>query len=276
MRFALFSDQHFGPPAAFGGKLRKLSQAAPTLVDALVAELLRVAPDVVVNLGDVIEDEDHAADRARYADFVARLAPLPCVLHVAGNHDTVHLSADDLARLWNHDQPLWYSRDVAGVHFAVLWSQETKDVGVHLPADQLSWLEADLAATELPTVVLVHHPASDCVLTGNRWFERAPHLCRIAERKALRRVIEASRKVAVVCNGHAHWNHLDVCGGIPYVTVQSLIENLDDDAPGRAANASALCTLDARRLLVHVRGAEELRYQLELSPELRERAAHLG
>ena len=43
-----------------------------------------------------------------------------------------------------------------------------------------------------------------------------------------------------VFNGHLHWNHLDVIAGIPYVTVQSLIENLDDDAPGRAAAAHAV------------------------------------
>jgi hypothetical protein len=61
-----------------------------------------------------------------------------------------------------------------------------------------------------------------------------------------------------------HWNHLDVIAGIPYITLQSLIENLDDDAPGRAAAAYAICDLDDRRLVVTVYGAEQQRYQLEL------------
>jgi 3',5'-cyclic-AMP phosphodiesterase len=55
-----------------------------------------------------------------------------------------------------------------------------------------------------------------------------------------------------------------VIAGIPYITLQSLIENLDDDAPGRAAAAYAVCDLDDRRLVVTVYGAEQLRYQVEL------------
>jgi hypothetical protein len=78
-------------------------------------------------------------------------------------------------------------------------------------------------------------------------------------------VIEASGKVVAVFNGHVHWNHLDVIRGIPYITLQSLTENLDDDAPGRPAAAYALCDIDERRLLVDVRGEETARYQFELA-----------
>jgi 3',5'-cyclic-AMP phosphodiesterase len=75
--------------------------------------------------------------------------------------------------------------------------------------------------------------------------------------------VEASGKVVAVFNGHAHWNHLDVIAGIPYVTLQSLTENLDDDAPGRPANAWAVCDLDARRLVIRVHGEEPQHYQIE-------------
>ena len=66
-----------------------------------------------------------------------------------------------------------------------------------------------------------------------------------------------------VFNGHLHWNHLDVIAGIPYVTVQSLIENLDDDAPGRAAAAHAEVHATDRRMVVRVRGNDPARYQFE-------------
>lgn len=265
MRFALISDVHLGPPARFGGKLRKLSGDAPALVRAFVERMNTLdAPDLVVNLGDVIEDESRELDRARYGEFVALLSGLHApVLHVAGNHDRVGLTDDDLRALWRHGGPLHYSREVGGVHFCVLATEETKDVAVRLPAEQLAWLERDLSAARAPAVVLMHHPASEQRLEGNRWFERAPHICRVAERRELRRVIEASGKVLAVFNGHAHWNHLDVIAGIPYVTLQSLVENLDDDAPGRAANAFAVCDLDERRLVVNVFGEEPARYQLE-------------
>jgi Icc protein len=32
----------------------------------------------------------------------------------------------------------------------------------------------------------------------------------VRERKALRRILEASGKVLAVFNGHLHWNHLDL------------------------------------------------------------------
>jgi 3',5'-cyclic-AMP phosphodiesterase len=265
VRFVLFTDQHFGPEARFRGKLRKLSHEAGRLTRELVARCNDdLVPDLVVNLGDVLEDESPERDRAAYGEFISLLAPLRApVIHVAGNHDTVHLTAPELAELWGESGALHRSRDVAGVHFAVLHSQETKDVGVRLPNEQLEWLGADLASTHLPTVVLVHHPLSDCDLGGNRWFEAAPQLCRVVERREFRRVIAASGKVRAVFNGHAHWNHFDLCEGIPYVTLQSLTENLDDDAPGRPAAAYAVVDLKEKRLSVTVGGAEEVRYQVD-------------
>lgn len=266
MRFALITDEHFGPKAYFDGKLRKLSHEAPQLTRAFVECMNQIEkPDLVVNLGDVIEDQNLDADRARYAEFMAVMAGLEApVIHVAGNHDQINLSEDDLRAAWQHAGPLHYSRDIDGIHFAVLNTLEVKDVCVRIPAEQIAWLEADLAQASSPVVVLMHHPASDQDLTGNRWFEKFPHICRVAERRELRSVIEQSGKVVAVFNGHVHWNHLDVIAGIPYFTLQSLIENLDDDAPGRPAASFAVCDLEPKRLSVRVLGAESLRYQFEL------------
>jgi hypothetical protein len=69
--------------------------------------------------------------------------------------------------------------------------------------------------------------------------------------------------VRAVFNGHLHWNHFDVIGGIPYATVQSLIENVDEDAPGRAAASHALVHLNDKRMVVRVRGNDPARYQVE-------------
>jgi 3',5'-cyclic AMP phosphodiesterase CpdA len=265
MRFALISDVHLGPPASHQGKLRKLTDQSEELVSAFVRRMKEeLEPDLVVNLGDVLEDEAADKDRERYARFVSLLAEIGCpVLHVAGNHDTINLTPEQLCSLWGTSDSLTYSRDVAGFHFAVLRTIEHRGERIELPEEQIRWLEADLALSTLPTIVLMHHPASEMRLEGNRWFEKRPHLCRVVERRALRQVIEASGKVLAVFNGHVHWNHLDLIRGIPYVTLQSLIENLDDDAPGRAAAAYAVCDLDDRRLVINVYGAENLRYQIE-------------
>ena len=265
-RFALVTDVHFGPAGYFGGKLRKLGHQANSLTAAFVEHMNAVErPDLVVNLGDVVEDADREQDRAAYGEFVGLLQRLEApVLHVAGNHDQIFLTEDDLRELWGHAGRLFYSRDVGPLHFAVLNTLEQKHVDVRLPAEQLEWLRDDLAAATRPVVVLMHHPASDQRLDGNRWFDDAPHICRLTERRALRKILEESGKVAAVFNGHVHWNHLDVIRGIPYVTLQSLTENLDDDAPGRPSRAHAVVDVEERRLRVRVAGENPARYQFEL------------
>jgi len=265
MRFALISDVHLGPQASHQGKLRKLTHLSEELISAFVRRMQsELNPDLVINLGDVLEDESTALDHERYERFVSMLREIgKPVLHVAGNHDTINLTPEQLCAIWGNSSEPTYSRDHGGVHFAVLRTIEHRGRLVELPEDQIRWLEADLSSTSLPSIVLMHHPASEMRLEGNRWFEKYPHLCRVVERRALRKVIEQSGKVLAVFNGHVHWNHLDIIAGIPYITLQSLIENLDDDAPGRAAAAYAVCDLDERRLTVTVHGAETVRYQIE-------------
>jgi 3',5'-cyclic AMP phosphodiesterase CpdA len=265
MRFALISDVHLGPPARHQGKLRKLTHLSESLVESFVLRMQdELKPDLVINLGDVLEDEAKEPDRLRYARFVELLAQIgKPVVHVAGNHDTINLTPAELCSMWGNTASVVYSQDHHGIHFSVLRTIEHRDERVELPEEQIRWLEQDLAATTLPSIVLMHHPASEMRLDGNRWFEKRPYLCRVVERRALRQVVEASSKVLAVFNGHVHWNHLDVISGIPYITLQSLSENLDDDAPGRAAAAYAVCDLDDRRLVITVYGAEMLRYQLE-------------
>jgi 3',5'-cyclic AMP phosphodiesterase CpdA len=266
VRFALVTDVHFGPPAYFAGRLSKLSQEAPRLLAGVVDRLNTAEhPELVVNLGDVVEDENHDVDHARYGEFVSVLSRVnAAVLHVAGNHDSINLSDTELAALWGHHERLFYARRIGGVSFVVLRTVEVKDRAVHLAEEQLAWLRDELGRLPAPVVVFMHHPASEMSLAGNRWFENAAHICRVAERRALRRILEDSGKVVAVFNGHAHWNHFDVIGGIPYVTLQSLIENLDEGPPGRPAAAWAVCELDAHRLVIDVRGEERARYQLEL------------
>ncbi|MBK7582673.1 MAG: hypothetical protein IPI67_21060 [Myxococcales bacterium] len=49
--------------------------------------------------------------RSSSASYSALDAP---VIHVAGNHDLICMTEDDLARMWNHDGALHYSRGFSG------------------------------------------------------------------------------------------------------------------------------------------------------------------
>jgi len=272
---ALISDLHFGLETHHDGKLRKLTREAPKLAKAFTARMNeQVHPDLVVNLGDDIEDESREADLARYRGCIQVLSNTHAErVHVAGNHDTVHLSRDDLRAAWGPgpwdasigEADLRYSFDRGGFHFVVLETHEKQDVEITVGDAQLAWLAEDLRAAKLPVVVLMHHSASEQDLRGNYWFEGREHVALVKERAELRGILRASGKVRLVLNGHVHWNHVDVVDGLPFVTVQSLIENLDEDAPGRAAAAHAVVRLDERRTVVEVEGAERARYQFDVT-----------
>jgi 3',5'-cyclic AMP phosphodiesterase CpdA len=265
LTLAIVTDLHFGPEARWEGKLRKLTHRAPELTREFVRVVNdEVRPDLVVNLGDDIEDESREADARRYGECQAILREArPPLVNVAGNHDTIYLNRDDLNGFWRRSGPLYYSFDLAGWHFVVLHTLEKKDVEIRVDTPQMEWLAADLAAGTAPTIVLMHHSASEQYVEDARWWPGRAHLALVKERAELRRLFRESRRVRAVFNGHLHWNHFDVIAGLPYVTVQSLIENLDDDAPGRPAAAHAVVRLDERGMVVRVRGNDPARYQVE-------------
>ncbi len=265
LKIGFVTDLHFGPQAFHDGKLRKLTHHAAELTREVVRRMNEdVRPDLLVNLGDDIEDESREADLARYTECqdILRTAKAELV-NVAGNHDTINLTRDDLARIWRRQGQLFYAFDRGGFHFAVLHTHERKDVDVRIPHAQLEWLKDDLAKTSLPTVVFMHHSASEQDLSDSFWFKGLAHLALVKEREELRAILEESGKVRVVFNGHVHRNHFDVIRGIPYVTIQSLIENLDEDAPGRPAAACAVAVLDETRTTIRVLGNDPARYQIE-------------
>jgi 3',5'-cyclic AMP phosphodiesterase CpdA len=262
----IVTDLHFGPEARWQGKLRKLSHFAPDLARAFAATMnAEVKPDLVVNLGDDIEDQSREVDLERYEECQAilRAAGAPLV-NVAGNHDIVHLNRDDLSRIWQRPGPLYYSFDHASWHFVVLHTIERSVEEIRIPHAQLEWLSADLASSSLPVAVFMHHSASEQDLEDSRWFAWRANAALVRERHELRHILEGCGRVKAVFNGHVHRNHLDVIRGIPYVTIQSLIENIDEDAPGRPAAAYAVVRLSAERIVVRVRGNDPAGYQLEL------------
>lgn len=263
LKLAFVTDIHVGPEARFDGKLRKLSHRATDLLQSFVERMnATVRPDAVVHLGDAIEDEGRVLDKQRYRSVIDTLKGLACpVFHVAGNHDSVHLGDTELVAMWGRTGSTHYAVDLGGHRLVVLHTHEIKDQRVFVDEEQLRWLESELSQAGPPVVVAMHHSAADQVLIGNRWFERAAHICLVQERKRLRSIIEGSGRVVAVVNGHLHWNQLTVHAGVPYVTVQSLIENLDDDAPGRPASAHAVLSVTRSRVLVEVFGEETARYQ---------------
>jgi hypothetical protein len=142
---------------------------------------MRPRPYFVIELGDF---SDNPSDSALPQDkkSAAALAFLKNAeskfalfngprYHVFGNHDTDQLSKEQVLSVLSNTGiaagKSWYSFDQAGVHCVVIDASFKTDGtsyavsnyswdNTKVPAEEIEWLKADLAATKLPTIVFTH------------------------------------------------------------------------------------------------------------------------
>lgn len=127
---------------------------------------------------------------------------------VVGNHDLTFTQRTDDAStdvFERHFGPPYYSFDRGRVHYVVLDDVFWHGAGYigYLPAEQLQWLERDLARVERgsPVIVLTHIPALGAAHV--RRGQRSPaHSSAVTNREALFRLLEPYAAHVVV--GHMH------------------------------------------------------------------------
>ncbi len=154
-------------------------------------------PDVVIHTGDLVNGGDEE-DYEALAELLGRLA-MP-VLAVPGNHDRRDMLRKALAFTGAvpAEGPLCLAANVGPVRLVGLDSLVEGETGGRLGAEQLSWLDATLAATpDRPTIVFLHHPP---FATGIEYMDGIM----LADHVALADVIGGHRQVGLVACGHVH------------------------------------------------------------------------
>jgi len=224
-----------------------------------IANHLGAWPQLIQNCGD-IEDAavpSKAEAKALYednvADYLARLASASGARSYAfGNSDTFNpLFFTDVLAAWppvvsGHWLPgLGYgSFDVGGVHVILLDAQygsgndvrlerfgENVEGAGHISAAQLTWLQADLAATTKPSVVFSHQTLSTVYPQRqvSDWIDN---------QAAVRAALEAAPNgVLAAVSGPSHMNDVSTTNGIPYVIQTSTYETVFD--PGYTVHDGA-------------------------------------
>jgi calcineurin-like phosphoesterase family protein len=224
LTLAIVTDIHHG-----ADRSTKMGSAALPLLGKFGEFVASLSPDVIVEMGDRISDQDRETDLILMKDVAAAIEQIPGDWHhLIGNHDVAELTVaeneDVMQRSFAHE-----SIDRNGVHL-VFWNLIPKIdrvLGFTITVKDLEWLAADLAAAELPTVICTHVPLDNGSMKGNYYFETVdPHFSAYPEvqGKAIRKVIESSGKVILCLNGHTHWNAYHCIDGIHYVTLPSLTE----------------------------------------------------
>ncbi len=213
--FVQLSDTHWG----YSGPANP--DAAHTLEKAVAAvNALEAQPEFIVFTGDLTHTTDDPAERRkRLAEFRAIVSRLKVkdVHFMPGEHDA---SLDRGAAFTEFFGPTHYSFDHKGVHFVAL--DNVSDPGARVGAEQLAWLEADLAkrGKDDPIVVLTHRPLFDLAPKWD-WATRDGDQA-IALLMPYRNV--------TVFYGHIHQENHHMTGHIAHHSAKSLIFALP--APG--------------------------------------------
>jgi hypothetical protein len=155
LRFAQVSDSHLG----FAGAPN------PNVTDTFGNAIDRInnlgyAPDFVIHTGDIT----HLSSPAQFDQAKQMLSGLktPHVFTVPGEHDSVDDAGQKYRSVFGAGSrgDGWYSFDIAGVHvIALVNTLNLKKLG-HLGADQLEFVEKDVAglSSDTPIIVISHIP----------------------------------------------------------------------------------------------------------------------
>jgi alkaline phosphatase len=220
-RIGLMTDLHYGDKQPT--KTRFYREALGKL-DEAVAFFNREKPDVVVELGDFIDQAESVEQEIGWLKTMEQhYTALPMPRHyVLGNHCVGTLTKAEFAE---HTKAAGghAAFEAGGVTFLILDACYREDgtpyqrknfnwQDSNLPAPELSWLESELGKAGGPVIVFAHQ----------RLDNNPAHAVRNAA--AARALLEKSGKVLSVFQGHSHKNDYQQIKGVHYTTLVAMIE----------------------------------------------------
>ncbi len=238
LRFGLVTDIHYADVEPRGTRyyresLAKLRECVELMNSEKVAFLCE--------LGDFKDQADPPVEEStlrflREVEHVFSYFVGPRY-HVLGNHDMDSISKQQFLAATDHTAS-YYTFTDGGIHFIVLdacftSAGEEYDRGrfhwtdANIPPAQLEWLAADLARTPYPAIAFVHQRLDG---EGDAFVKNA---------ERVRTVLEESRKVLAVFQGHDHSGGYRKINGIHYYTLKALVEGSGDQN-----NAYAIVEVD--------------------------------
>lgn len=229
LRVGLMTDLHYADKAPANTRFYR---EALGKLDEAVTYFNREKPALVVELGDFIDQAASVEQEVEWLKVMeSHYSPLTMPRHyVLGNHCVGTLTKAEFAQ---HTEAGGGHRaiEAGGVTFLLLDACFRED-GVeyqrknfhwqdaNLPPSELSWLESELSKATGPVIVLAHQRLD---------LDKVHAVRNAAEVRAL---LEKSRKVVAVFQGHSHRNDHQRVGSIDYITLVAMIEGSGLDNSG--------------------------------------------
>lgn len=230
-KMVIFSDLHYAPktPINSGSKLIKF--ALPILEKIIDKINNEIKPDVVVNLGDLIEDfNDHDKDIESLKFVWNEFSKINTRFYsVIGNHDLRSMnSIKEVEQIMGYEHST-FSKDINGYHLIFLGTEKDEELKVQIfSKEDMDWLKKDLANNKLPCLVFLHYGLAEDDMRGNKWFEECPEKALLGNRRDLKEVLKKDENVIAVFSGHQHWTKKLEEDNINYYVIGSLTERDDD------------------------------------------------
>ena len=209
LRFAICADIH-----------KDIIHDADERLKAFIDEAKEKELDFIIQLGDFCRPYDY---NQGFMDIWNSYPGKK--YHVLGNHDMDGgFKRDEVLKYWGAKDKT-YSFDSNGYHFVVLDgndddSSDDRPTGYarYIGKKQLSWLEKDLEATNLPTIVFCHQ-GLDNDIGGIYNGTESRLVLEKANKKA------GFQKVQFVFSGHHHQDYHNNINGIHYIQINSMSYN---------------------------------------------------
>jgi alkaline phosphatase len=232
VRFGMITDFHYADRPQLGSRF--YSQSKQKLEEA-IRIFNQSHLDFIVELGD-LKDQDDPPSSSRTLGYVDEIEAVMQqfhgpVYHVLGNHDMDSISKQDfLSYTRNHGAAAGknhYSFMMNGLKFIVLDANYNADgtdyasgnfdwTYAQIPDSQLKWLQAELAEGDGPVIIFVHQLLD--------WFSGAPEALTIKNAQAAVEILEKSRRVLAVFQGHFHEGNRSERNGIHFHTLNAAVE----------------------------------------------------
>lgn len=235
LRVGIVTDLHYADKDSVNQRFyrqseEKLAAAVQFFADQNV--------DFVVELGDLIDSADTLEAEKGFLRRIDRTFSQVKSdrYYVLGNHCVTALTKNEfLGDIGQRESHFAFQR--AGFHFVILDACFRSDGEPYgrmnfdwtdsaLPSEQIRWLEAELASADDPVIVFIHQRLDDA---GRYSVKNAP---------LVRQVLERSKRVRVVLQGHSHQNDHQLIEGIHYCTLRAMVEG-----EGLENNAYAVLSL---------------------------------
>ena len=266
MKLRIITDLHAGSLGYCNGELRRLGDHAERLIDEFIATVNEdQTTDAAFQLGDLIEDDNSETDLERYQNLIAKFSDVnKPIYHLAGNHDLNNINADDIAAATKRNE-LSFKVNIKG--YSIICVATLLIDGIPLVSSKdYDFLKIALNEAKRPCIIISHHPFSEHDLTNNLgWYEKNIHRAHTSNRKDIRKLVNRSNKVICYLNGHLHANYYSVIDGIPFFTIQSATDKLEDDRPA-CSHAELFFDDEFIELKVHGNEPFYVKHRISLKP----------